>query len=375
METNSKWMAVVLLTLLTASCNNKDNRMLTVINEDGTCSREYTFQTTQQWLGIPPEEDFDSIIDKSWERTWSIKGVDSVRYPVPLTEAQFDSLQELDLNKQLGNLLLVHAKKTYHGVEEMSAELYKPERYHLKKAEGIKASSTLEKHFKWFYTDYAFSETFTYEGEPIFPVPLSGFLGADTVSYWFTGQPNLTRNMSGAEAKVVLDQIEAKVSQWVNANWFTEICNIIIANYDSIQNPPVSKERFISMRDSLAMSPKVLNASEEGARTDNFKSEIDGIFQTDTYTKFLQSYKGGPAQYEQLLSFGTAYDLVMPGTVTDTGMGEYEGDVIHYRLTGEQLISGAYTIAATSRVTNIWAFLVTLLVILLAVGSFLYRRK
>ena len=129
METNSKWMAVVLLTLLTASCNNKDNRMLTVINEDGTCSREYTFQTTQQWLGIPPEEDFDSIIDKSWERTWSIKGVDSVRYPVPLTEAQFDSLQELDLNKQLGNLLLVHAKKTYHGVEEMSAELYKPERY------------------------------------------------------------------------------------------------------------------------------------------------------------------------------------------------------------------------------------------------------
>ena len=375
METNSKWIAVVLLTLLTASCNNKDNRMLTVINEDGTCSREYTFQTTQQWLGIPPEEDFDSIIDKSWERTWSIKGVDSVRYPVPLTEAQFDSLQELDLNKQLGNLLLVHARKTYHGVEEMSAELYRPERYHLKKAEGIKASSTLEKHFKWFYTDYAFSETFTYEGEPIFPVPLSRFLGADTVSYWFTGQPNLTRNMSGAEAKVVLDQIEAKVSQWVNANWFTEICNAIIANYDSIQNPPVSKEQFISMRDSLAMSPKVLNASEEGARTDNFKSEIDGIFQTDAYTKFLQSYKGGPAQYEQLLSFGTAYDLVMPGTVTDAGMGEYEGDVIHYRLTGEQLIPGAYTIAATSRVTNVWAFAVTLLVILLAVGSFLYRRK
>lgn len=375
METNSKWMAVVLLTLLTASCNNKDNRMLTVINEDGTCSREYTFQTTQQWLGIPPEEDFDSIIDKSWERTWSIKGVDSVRYPVPLTEEQFDSLQELDLDKQLGNLLLVHAKKTYHGVEEMSAELYRPERYHLKKAEGIKASSTLEKHFKWFYTDYAFSETFTYEGEPIFPVPLNRFLGADTVSFWFTGQPNLTRNMSGAEAKVVLDQIEAKVSQWVNANWFTEICNAIIANYDSIQNPPVSKEQFISMRDSLAMSPKVLNASEEGARTDNFKNEIDGIFQTDTYTKFLQSYKGGPAQYEQLLSFGTAYDLVMPGTVTDAGMGEYEGNVIHYRLTGEQLIPGAYTIAATSRVTNVWAFAVTLLVILLAVGSFLYRRK
>ena len=119
----------------------------------------------------------------------------------------------------------------------------------------------------------------------------------------------------------------------------------------------------------------MLNASDEDARTDNFKNEIDRIFQTDTYTKFFQSYKGGPAQYEQLLSFGTAYDLVMPGTVTDVGMGEYEGDVIHYRLTGEQLIPGAYTIAATSRVTNIWAFIVTILIIALAIGSFFVRKS
>ena len=374
MKNNSRLFVALMLTLLAASCKNKDDHMLTVINEDGTCSREYTFKTTQQWLAASPEEDYDSIIDKSWERTWSIQGVDSVRYPVPLTEAQLDSMQELDVDRQLGNMLLVHAKKTYQSVEEMSAELYRSDRHHLKKAEGIKASSSLEKRFKWFYTDYTFSETFTYEGEPVFPIPLSDFLSADTASYWFTGQPDLTRNLSGAEQKQMLDKIETKIDQWSNANWFYEACNIIIANYDSIQNPPVGKERFISLRDSLVMQPCVLNGNEEGM-TKGITTQMETIFHTDAYTKFFQTYKGGPAQYDQLLSFGSPYDLVMPGTVTDAGIGEYDGEVIHYQLGGERMIPGPYTISATSRVTNLWAFIVTGLVVVLALGSFFYRRK
>ena len=359
MKTNSRIFMALMLALLATSCKNKDDHMLTVINEDGTCSREYTFKTTQQWLAASADEDYDSIIDKSWERTWSVQGTDSVRYPVPLTEAQLDSMQELDLNKPLGNMLLVHAKKTYDSVEEMSAELYRSDNHHLKKVEGIKATSTLEKSFKWFYTDYTFSETFTYEGEPIFPIPLSDFTSADTASFWFTGQPNLTQHLSGAEQKELLDKIEKKISQWSNANWFYEICNIIIDNYDSIQNTPVSKERFTSLRDSLVMQPSVLN----GNTVDSTFSQVEGI------------YEGGPAQYGQLLSFGYPYDLMMPGTVTDAGMGEYDGKVIHYQLGGERLILGPYTITASSRVVNVWAYIVTALIILLALGSLLLHKK
>lgn len=375
MKTNSRIFMALMLALLATSCRNKDDHMLTVINEDGTCSREYTFKTTQQWLAASADEDYDSIIDKSWERTWSVQGTDSVRYPVPLTEAQLDSMQELDLNKPLGNMLLVHAKKTYDSVEEMSAELYRSENHHLKKAEGIKATSTLEKSFKWFYTDYTFSETFTYEGEPIFPIPLSDFTSADTASFWFTGQPNLTQHLSGAEQKELLDKIEKKISQWSNANWFYEICNIIIDNYDSIQNTPVSKERFTSLRDSLVMQPSVLNGNVEDSGPKAFLSQIEGILLTDVYTNFLKTYKGGFAQYERLLSFGYPYDLVMPGTVTDAGMGEYDGKVIHYQLGGERLILGPYTITASSRVANVWAYIVTALIILLAIGSLLLHKK
>ena len=375
MKTNIKIIAAMTLVLIMASCKNKDDRMLTVINADGTCSREYTFHSTQQWLSIPPEEDYDSIVDKTWERSWSVLGADSVRYPVPLTEAQLDSMQAQDLSKPLGNMLMVHVKKDYKSVEEMSAQIYRAERSHLVKVEGIKASSQLEKHFKWFYTDYTFTETFANEDSTLFPIPLSQFLSADTASFWFTGQPNLTRSLSGAEMKEMLDGIEKKVSQWGNANWFVEICKVISDHYDKVKNPPVSKERFISICDSLVMLPCVLNPKDSESVEEGVFDLVHDVFQSDVYTEFLRSYEGGLGQYGGLLSFGNNYDLVMPGRVLDAGMGEYDGEVIHYRLGGERMIPGDYTITATSRVTNVWAFIVTILVVLLAIGSFFYRRK
>ena len=375
MKVNIKTIAAMMLVLVATSCKNKDDRMLTVINEDGSCSREYTFHTSQQWLSASPEEDYDSIVDKTWERSWSVLGADSVRYPVPLTEAQLDSMQELDLSKPIGNMLMVHAKKEYQSVEEMSTQIYRSEGSHLVKAEGIKATSKLEKSFKWFYTDYTFAETFTCEDSTLFPIPLNQFLSADTVSFWFTGQPNLTQDLSGAEQKEVLVGIEKKINQWTNANWFYEICNVIIANYDKIQNTPVSKERFSSMRDSLVMQPCVLNADEEDIKKAGYYAQLERTFQSDAYTQFLKTYEGGFGPYVQLLSFGTNYDLKMPGKVTDAGMGLYDGNVIHYRLGGEQMIPGSYTITATSRVTNIWAFVVTFLIVLIAIGSFFFRKK
>ena len=375
MKANINIIAAMMLFVILASCGNKDNRMLTVINEDGTCSREYTFHSSQQWLSASSSEDYDSIVDKTWERSWSVLGADSVRYPVPLTEAQLDSMQELDLSKPLGNLLMVHAKKEYQCVEEMSAHLYRAERHHLKEVDNIKANSTLEKHFKWFYTDYTFSETFVYDGPALFPIPLDRFLSADTASFWFTGQPDLTCHCSGAEQKDMLDDIEKKIGQWTNANWFYEICNVIIASYDQIQNPPVSKERFSIVRDSLVMMPCVLNANEGEGLGDNITNLLEKTFQSDAYKLFLQTNETGFKQYERLLSFGNNYDLQMPGTVIDAGMGQYDGDVIHYRLGGERLIPGAYTITATSRVTNVWAFVITILVVLLAIGSLFFRKN
>jgi hypothetical protein len=60
--------------------------------------------------------------------------------------------------------------------------------------------------------------------------------------------------------------------------------------------------------------------------------------------------------------------------VVDAGTGVCRNGTIFYPLTGERLIPQDYTITATSRVINIWAFIVTLLIVVLAIGSW-FRRK
>ena len=46
-----------------------------------------------------------------------------------------------------------------------------------------------------------------------------------------------------------------------------------------------------------------------------------------------------------------------------------------YPFTGERLIPQDYIITATSRKTNLWACILSILIILLAIGSLLYRRR
>ena len=65
----------------------------------------------------------------------------------------------------------------------------------------------------------------------------------------------------------------------------------------------------------------------------------------------------------------------MPGKVTDPGNGIYSDGVITYPLSGDRLIPADYVITATSRQTNTWAYVVTAIVILLAIGSWVWRRE
>lgn len=360
-----------MILLFVASCK-KDAQMLTIINEDGTCIRELTKHVNPRYLidsEIYPDNGKEM---EDWEQTWSWVG-DDTRHPLPMTTEQYDSLQRAYNDKYLPDTVLKHYRREFKTVEEMSNNL--------PNSSTLKVEGSLEKHFKWFYTDYVFKESFDYDTCQIYGknilIPLNRFISADTASYWFTGHPDLSQNRTGAELKVFLDEIEGRISRWINANLFAGYCNFIAEEYDSFKDPPVSKELFIATCDSLAMTPTILEQEPFENDIKNTFQVINNHFKTDVYT-FKGPRESTPKEYTifgEILTIFLDYDLVMPGKVLDPGMGLYDGEVIHYRLTGERLIPGAYTITATSRVTNVWAFIATLLIILLAIGSFFYRKK
>ena len=377
MKTNRILTLVAVAALLLTSCSNDNERMLTIINEDGTCSREMTFHPDQETVMAPLNEPIQSNglhFGPDWERTWSIKG-DSVRHTCPMSELQWDSLMNVWSEQDKPQTGLMHVNRKYQNVSEMSDSLTSVVR-HL-----FKATASLDKHFKWFYTDYTYKETLAITNiEQIFSVPLDRFVSADTASYWFTGEPNLAAGLTGAEQKELLDEIEANISHWFNACTMAYVYTYASLRYDEVKNPPVSKEQYLALKDSIVMSPAVRNMDLFNDISQVSKI-IKDFYHSDAYTPLFSDSKEWERvldkkykSYEYLMMMAPQLDYVMPGKVIDAGKGVVEGNVVRYRFSGERLIPHPYDVTIISRVTNVWAFVVTALVILLAIGCLFYRR-
>ena len=172
--------------------------------------------------------------------------------------------------------------------------------------------------------------------------------------------------------------MEPFVTQWFNDNLFTMCFDYIVSHYDSIQNPPVDKEQFVALHDSLAKSLlKNGNIIEKDAT-----EEFEKFFQSNAYAPFFDDETPlGMGMSEELsvplniFWLSVTYTLEMLGTVVNPGAGVLKNGIIYYPLTGERLIPGDYTVSATSRVTHIWAYVVTFLIVLIAIGSFVYRGR
>ena len=378
MKTNRFYIIVAVLMLLITSCND-DSSMLTIINEDGTCSREMSFHPYPKSVMAPPDEPIDNDglnFNSDWERTWSVVG-DSTRHACPMTEAQWDSLRKVFPKQDVGSHILMHTKRHFKSVAEMSDSLTKVVN-HL-----FKATASLDKHFKWFYTDYVYTETYTLTNiQQLFPIPLDRFVSADTASYWFTGQPNLAADLTGSEQKELLDGIESQISQWMNANTFDYIYTYIAhVFWKDIKNPPVTNGQFLANKDSLLMSPAVANMKifdepEQVAKIlkDYYHTDaFEPLFSEDRHWDRILDHQYMSLKY--LMWMKPQLNLVMPGRVIDGGMGKVDGNVISYRFSGERLLPHDYVISATSRVTHVWAYILTFLVIIVAIGSFIYRKK
>ena len=338
MKTIRLYAAIVFAAVALSSCDEQygDAKMHTTINSDGTCSRSIDFKTEFETIpnGINLGSDWVAIPDDDTARHAYVRNFDNVE--------QMSMAMPLRLNK-------------------------KP----------LSSKATLEKRFRWFYTEYTFTEVFATIGGN-FPLPPTNYADAEEVNYWFTGQPNLINGMNGAEAMERLSDLDSKMTNWFCDNVINSGLDYIYTHYDSIANPPVSREQFAQLHDSLATF--IRNQSGKYILSYDSKKGFQEFFKSDAYSIFFSdsSYcaEGFRDHLVPVVNFtflSVPYALTMPGKVTDPGNGILSDSVITYTLSGERLIPADFTITATSRQTNIWAYVVTVIVILLAIGSWVWK--
>jgi len=65
----------------------------------------------------------------------------------------------------------------------------------------------------------------------------------------------------------------------------------------------------------------------------------------------------------------------MPGKITQSGNAVNHGDTLVWKLSSYRMIPAGYLIEAESRTTNIWAFVITGLLIIFSIGTIFWKAE
>jgi hypothetical protein len=348
MNSINKIAIILLLPLLILLTGCLEEKVETIINSDGSCVRTISMKLQSKTI---PEKAFPLGSD-GWSVEWKVSGDTSAPYEYIAT-------------------------KSFRTPEEFSDEYSS---YTVSRAMRIDAS--IEKRFQWFYTYIDYNEKYLFIN-PYGHVPVTDFLTSEEIEQFQRGENN--------------EVLKKKVEAWIEKDRFEDIYMIFIENAERLNDPAISasllrenKERFsylISKYDSISKAKNNIidkTLSEDQIMLTIFTNVATEIFGKATTEKLrpavLQIINSADAK-EKLIKFPDMweYTTTMTGLLLESNGHTIQGNSVTWKFTPDQAKVAPYVMHASSRVVNVWAFIVTagllLLLVLISLVSFVRRRR
>ncbi|NLT03975.1 MAG: hypothetical protein GXY09_08955 [Bacteroidales bacterium] len=379
MKTTPALFVLSVWSMLAISCiDSTPHDMLTVVNADGTCYREFSLNAdsnslkpdTGEQIGLTKKliSKLPILPDVTWSVTWSTQD-DSIGERQPFESNGYDSV----LKVSKGEPVRLFVSKTFPSVEALDTAFRFADDNPWNQ---LSVTHRLQKRFRWFYTYYVYTETYPVLASG-FQLPIQDFMKPEEARFWFKGDHTLLTGMNGFEIRDFAGDIESKFNHWLAKNLWYECCDSVYAHYELIPNAPVDKDVFISLKDSLYAKEIDGNPNFDIADALNrfFKTTAYSILDEQKDTLFDSILENKP--FIAMMADSYTYRLRMPGRLTATpthGLVTEEG--VTWRLTADRLMLDGLTLEAKSRKANTWAFALTGILILAAlVGAFRRKKK
>lgn len=367
MKTIIKGIAIAACGLL-AACNSDDD-MTTVVNSNGSCDRILVATVDEKFIqGDTTEHPF--IMDlNGWDIQWKYKD-ENIRTDWPVKGWKKEPQDSAEVIKAI-------AHRHFNSVQQL-ADSFRIKPSHTWNRIMIKP--VLEKRFRFFYTYYNYKESFS--KLPIkLPVPVSKYLSADEAGYWLAGRPDIMKGMNGSEAKQILDNIEEKVAKWVMHNLFEMQYSEVLRNLELIVNHP--PKAIMNAKKNSVFALYYANYPKGEIKID-LMPILDKSFNTQAFGNFAKAGNDNllqqinePEAFKQFIAYfdtNINYKLVMPGYVIESD-GISSHDTLNWKIDAYRLLNGDYTMEASSKKVNLWAFVAAALVVVGAIALFFIKRK
>jgi hypothetical protein len=335
MKTKSFKLIVSLIILLVVSCDEPETVVTNYVHPDGSVTRKIEMKSID---GDVEKRFKKSDIQVPYDETWTVK-------------------DSFELDKKGDTIWVKRAVKEYKNVAELNLD-YKIDsgaNKHFSRETGF------ERKFRWFNTEFRFSERI--DKVLSFGYPVNNFLNSEELLYFYSPESLKNEKENSADSlkyKALSDSVKYKTDNWTAKNlvseWIGEFSKLIAEKADksmSFQSLKSREDEFVKIvekddkqLDSLWKNGILLKEFVGEANALKFKTEADSALTIAT-NKLLTEFHDYSVR------------IVMPGKLIGTNGFIDSSQVLLWPVKSDYFMTQPYEMWAESKVTNMWAWIVS----------------
>lgn len=338
--------AILIAFLFALSCNEPRTVVTNIVYKDGSIRRKIEMKSSENKFNV-------SDLQVPFDSTWTIK-------------------DSLEISEKGDTTWVKRAEKLFSGVDEINS-LYKADSGANK---DIKRNAWYSKKFRWFNTEYSYTETV--DKIMKFGYPVKDFLDTDELRWFYSPQDIIDEKKNGPDSlkyRPYGDTVDKKIEKWMikslSSEWIHEFAALTSNKsgsipLDSLMNREAELGRLVDKSgddfDSLWTNGIILRELLGELAAVTFKVEADSAADV-TLSRLFPDFKYYVVK------------TIMPGKLTSTnGFVDSTGAVM-WPVDSDYFITGQYEMVSESLSINIWAWIVSGLFVAFVITGMAIRAK
>lgn len=315
------------------SCEEPETVVTNYIHRDGSVTRVIEMRSFEKDFTVPN-------VQVPYDSTWSIR--DSAGMP----------------DENSDTLWVRRAEKTFMSSDEINLDYINDSSHN----EMITRSVSFEKQFRWFNTEYRFSENI---GKLMkFGLPMKDFLNEEEFAFFFSPEYTIEELKDGPDSlriRRMRKSIDEKAQTWLIKSMISEWIGQL-----GILGGGEAEQLVSDLRSREPGIYDLLNT--------RYSNDFDNLWEAGVIQKDLMGEENARlfrAEADSALSIATGYILsdfkeysvriVMPGRLTGTNGFMDSTKILLWPVSSDYFLTEPYEMWAESKEANIWAWVVSAL--------------
>jgi hypothetical protein len=349
MKRKSIKLTVSLILILVTSCNDPDTVVTNYVHPDGSVTRKIVMRSHE---GDVNKRFKVSVIQVPFDGSWIVS-------------------DSCELDEKSDTTWVRRAEKHFKNVDEINLT-YKSD-------SGADRTASrhagFEKRFKWFNTEYRFSEKI--EKKLSFGYPVGDFLNTEELLYFYSPESLKNSEENGTDSikfKALSDLVKHKTDIWTSRNivsgWIKEFSDLTAGKGDNEISVKSLKSKEVEFSKLIEKDDKKLDSLwKSGVILREYIGEANALkYRTEADSALDKVIKDVLADFSDY-----SVRIVMPGKLIGTNGFIDSSRMLLWPVKSDYFLTEPYEMWAESRIPNIWAWIVSGLFLAFVVTGVILR--